>query len=73
LPDSDAFAVDPDLFITIAFVSLVVAFALAGFAFALHERRRERAAAEDDAAAREKWGRRPMAAAPFRGEHAARW
>ncbi len=38
----------PDLFITVAFVSLVVAFAIAGLLFALHERRSE-AAAEQNA------------------------
>lgn len=37
-----------DLFITIAFVSLVVAFALFGLAVARHERRRDHAAAEQD-------------------------
>jgi hypothetical protein len=51
----------PDLFITIAFVSLVVAFALAGLVVALHERRRERAAEEQDAAAPEGGGDRSSA------------
>jgi hypothetical protein len=55
--------VHPDLFITIAFVSLVVAFALAGLVVALHERRRERAAVEQDAAAREGGGNRASATA----------
>jgi len=36
--------VDPDLFITIAFVSLVVGFAIGGLFVALHERRRHAAA-----------------------------
>jgi hypothetical protein len=33
--------VNPDLFITIAFVSIVGVLAVAGLVFALHERRRE--------------------------------
>jgi hypothetical protein len=42
----------PDLFITIAFASLVVALALVGLAVAHHERRRDHAAAQQDAASR---------------------
>jgi hypothetical protein len=42
-------AVHPDLFITIVFVSLVVASALFGLAVARSERRRDDAAAEEDA------------------------
>jgi hypothetical protein len=53
----------PDLFITIAFVSLVAAFALAGLAIALHERRREWGTAEQDAAAQKGSGKRSAATA----------
>jgi hypothetical protein len=55
--------VHPDLFITIAFVSLVVTLALVGLAIALHERRRERGTAEQDAAAQTGDGRRSAATA----------
>jgi heme/copper-type cytochrome/quinol oxidase subunit 2 len=52
-----AVAMHPDLFMTIVFVSLVVAFGLAGLVV-VHARRRERAAAEQDAAARQGGGNR---------------
>jgi hypothetical protein len=42
----------PDLFITIVFVSYVLAVALVGFVLARHERRRDHAAAEQRAAKR---------------------
>jgi hypothetical protein len=49
----------PDLFITIAFVSMAVAFALAALALALHEGRRRPGIDEQDAAAVKRAQARP--------------